>query len=259
VGTHRVTYEPNFSGAYDSGGLQLRIDGKLTTLGAQGVNLGDGGRVTKSSTGNGIEIYFPDGKIMSATQAEYASMWYLNVDIANLGLVSDSGGNSVGGLAGAIPAGSWLPPLPNGALVGPMPANLHDRYNIVYNTFGNAWRVTNSNSLFDYAPGTSTATFTNTAWPKENPPCTVPSTRFMKLRLPVAKPVNAAVAEEACKSITNANLHSNCVFDVQVTGHSGFAEHYAVTERVHNILNIKPIAIKPIAVKPVIEPKPNIQ
>ena len=39
-----------------------------------------------------------------------------------------------------------------------MPANLHDRYVTLYDKFGAAWRVTNSNSLFDYAPGTSTAT-----------------------------------------------------------------------------------------------------
>jgi len=46
---------------------------------------------------------------------------------------------------------------------------------------------------------------------------------------------------------------------VQVTGSSGFANHYAVTERAQTILNIKPIAINPITIKPVIEPKPNIQ
>ncbi|MGO9316825.1 MAG: hypothetical protein ACLPXT_03840 [Terracidiphilus sp.] len=247
VGTHRVTYEPNFSGAYDSSGLQLRIDGKVTTLGPQGVNLGDGGRVTKSSAGNGIEIYFPDGKTLSATQAEYASMWYLNVDIFNVGLVSGSGGTDyLGGLAGTIPAGSWIPAMPNGASVGAMPPNLHDRYVTLYDKFGAAWRVTNGNSLFDYAPGTSTATFTNTDWPKESPPCTVTSTKATKIQLKVAEPVSAAVAEEACKSIADANLRSNCVADVQVTGQSGFAEHYAVTERVHTNLNIvKPVLLKP--------------
>ncbi len=254
VGTHRVTYEPNFSGAYDTNGLQLRVDGKVTTLGAAGVNLGDSGLVTNSTSGSGIEIYFPDGKIMSATQANYANMWYLNVDISNLGVVSDVGGDTIGGLAGPIPAGSWIPALPSGASVGSMPANLSTRYNTLYNTFGKAWRVTSSNSLFDYAPGTSTATFTNAAWPKESLPCTVTSSKALKIVLPVAKPVSAAVAEEACKSITDANLHSNCVADVQVTGQSGFATHYAVTERVHSILNIKPILISPV-----IEPKPNMQ
>jgi hypothetical protein len=243
VGTHRVTYEPNFSGKYDTSGLQLRIDGKVTTLGAAGVNLSGGGSVTNASVGNGIEIHFPDGKTLSATQAEFSSMWYLNVDIANLGLVSDAGGASEGGLAGAIAEGSWLPALPNGSQIGPMPANLHDRYAAVYDKFGAAWRVTKSASLFDYAPGTSTATFTNTAWPKETPPCTVPNRT-------AAQPVSAAVAEQACMKVTDAALHSNCVFDVQVTGQSGFAEHYAVTQNVHEILNIKPILRIPLLMEP---------
>jgi len=248
VGTHRVTYEPNLSGAYDSGGMQLRIDGKLTTLGPQGVNLGDGGRVIKSSAGNGIEVYFPDGKTLSATQANYVSMWYLNVDIFNVGLVGTNGGASIGGLAGTIPAGSWIPELPNGESVGAMPANPHDRYVTLYDKFGAAWRVTSSNSLFDYAPGTSTATFTNTDWPKEAPPCTVPTPKGVKMQLPAAQPVSAAVAEAACKSILDANLRSNCVADVQVTGHNELADHYAVTERVHTNLNtVKPVMLKPAA------------
>jgi lysyl endopeptidase len=33
VGAHRVTYQPNFSGVPDPSGLQLRVDGVLTTLG----------------------------------------------------------------------------------------------------------------------------------------------------------------------------------------------------------------------------------
>jgi lysyl endopeptidase len=40
VGEHRVTYEPDFSGTPDPTGLQLRIDGVLTTLGLFGRELG---------------------------------------------------------------------------------------------------------------------------------------------------------------------------------------------------------------------------
>ena len=40
VGTHRVTYQPNLSGIPDPSGLQLRVDGALTTLGARGLDLG---------------------------------------------------------------------------------------------------------------------------------------------------------------------------------------------------------------------------
>jgi hypothetical protein len=232
VGTHRVTYEPCFGGGACSNGLQLRIDGQVKT---QGANFGNGGSVETSS--DGIVIDFPDGKILNVS----GSLPLLTLEFSGLGVVSKSAGAPESGLAGVVPNGSWLPRLPNGASVGPMPTALHDRYDTLNKTFGNAWRVTNSNSLFDYAPGTSTATFTNTAWPVENATsCSIPGQK--------ATPhISAEAAEEACKSITNATLHSSCVFDVQVTGITHLANTYAVTERVHNTLLAKPITIRPVA------------
>jgi hypothetical protein len=122
-----------------------------------------------------------------------------------------------------------------------MPASLHDRYVTLNQTFGNAWRVTKGNSLFDYAPGDSTATFTTATWPVENAKsCTVPSQK-------PAVPVTTEAAEEACKSISDTTLHSSCVFDVKATGITHLADTYAVTERVHLKLAPKPILIlKPI-------------
>jgi hypothetical protein len=229
VGTHRVTYEPSF-GVPNPSGLQLRIDGKIATTGA---NFGGGGSVEKTS--DGIVINFPDGKILSVS----GSLPLLNVDFSGLGVVSKSAIASVSGLAGDVPAGNWLPRLPNGTATGAMPASLHDRYVTLNQKFGNAWRVTSSNSLFDYAPGTSTATFTNAAWPVENAKtCSIP-----KVNTPAH--ISAAAAEAACKSITNPTLHSSCVFDVQMTGVTGFADTYVVNERVHTNLLAKPIIIKP--------------
>jgi hypothetical protein len=244
VGSHRVTYEPAFTGPYASGPFQLRIDGKLTTLDAQGVNLGDGGQVKNSSEGGGIEVDFPDGKIMTAIPGvSYASMHLLNVTFENLGLVSEPVKATESGLASAFATGSWLPALPNGASVGPMPSALHDRFVTLYDTFANAWRVNGSNSLFDYAPNTSTSTFTNTAWPVENAQtCTIPNQ-------PAAQPVSAAAAKDACKSISDKALYASCVFDVQATGNTGFGDTYVLTERVHNALKIKPIDAGKLVVK----------
>ena len=72
------------------------------------------------------------------------------------------------GIMGRIPPQTWLPLLPSGATVGPKPAALHDRYVALYETFADAWRVTDQTSLFVYAPGTSTKTFTDRDWPSEN-------------------------------------------------------------------------------------------
>jgi hypothetical protein len=49
------------------------------------------------------------------------------------------------------------------------------------------------------------------------------------------------VAEDACKSVTAKTLHASCVFDVQVTGNTGFADTYLLTERVHTAFKIEPI------------------
>jgi|HubBroStandDraft_2_1064218.scaffolds.fasta_scaffold04921_2 hypothetical protein len=230
VGKHRVTYEPSF-GVPNPSGLQLRIDGKVTT---HGENFGDGGSVETSS--DGIEVHFPDGKILSVS----GSLPLLSIEFSGLGVVSHRAGAPERGLAGDVPEGSWLPRLPNGTPIGPMPASLHDRYVTLNQKFGNAWRVTKSNSLFDYASGTSTATFTNAAWPVENAKtCTVPNVK-------TAPHISAEAAEEACRSITNKTLHSSCVFDVQLTGLTHLARTYEVTERIHAKLVVKPITIRPI-------------
>jgi Bacterial Ig-like domain (group 3) len=219
VGEHRVTYEPNLSGVPDPRGLQLRIDGVPIALGPYGRDLGNGGRVFKSAIGADLEIDFPDGKTLFVTPTwwDSQSKWYLNVVVTHLGLVS-----SPGGIAGPIANDSWLPALPSGASLGPMPGPLDDRYATLYSKFADAWRITNTNSLFDYAPGTSTETFTMRDWPPQKAPCVVPNTR------PV-QPASEAVAEQACRRVWD--MHADCVFDVRATGNPGFAQTYLDTQR----------------------------
>jgi lysyl endopeptidase len=225
VGKHRVTYEPNLSGVPDPSGLQLRVDGYLTALGPTEHDLGDGGRLSQTAAPGGLQIDFPDRSTLVVTPGWWAdqSKWYLNVDLtrtpATDGVGTDAGSLSTGGIAGAITQGNWLPALPDGTAMGPMPTSLHDRYVDLYQKFANAWRVTNKSSLFDYLPGTSTETFTMLDWPLERPPCLIPETK-------PAKPVTELVAQRACRAITNKNTHSNCVFDVMVTGNLGLADTY---------------------------------
>ena len=159
VGAHRVTYEP-----IETGGpaILLRVDGAVASLGAP-VDLGGGGSV--AAVGSGIQINFPDGTILTAVPTWWAgqSTWYLHVTVTQT--------QASAGLIGNIPAGQWLPALPDGSQLGPMPAAMHDRYVALYQTFANGWRVSNASSLFDYAPGQSTATFTDTSWPPEQGAC----------------------------------------------------------------------------------------
>jgi hypothetical protein len=112
-----------------------------------------------------------------------------------------------------------------------MPSPLHERFVGLYEKFTDAWRVTKENSLFDYAPGTSTDTFTMHNWPPEHPPCSIPGTIS-------AEPVSEHVAKQACQSVTGQN--ANCVFDVMVTGNPAFATTYAFSQGLQANPETKP-------------------
>lgn len=227
VGNHRVTYEPNLSGVPDPSGLQLRIDGALTTPGTSGINLGGGGHVAELAKGI-LEVDFPDGKTLFVTPQFWTTYgkWYLNVDVSNAGLItSDGGGARLRGIAGPIPTGSWLPALPNGASMGAMPSGLPQRYSDLYHKFAEAWRVTKKDSLFDYAPGTSIETFTDKNWPLEKAPCVVPDAK------PV-QPISLEKAQAACRRVADPDRRANCTYDVQITGDIGFATTYLYTQRI---------------------------
>jgi len=238
AGTHRVTYEPNVSGVPDPTGLQLRVDGVLTALGPAGIDLAPGGpinqsqtrgaivepplsaRIVKSPVGDGIEIHYSNGAMLVVTPAWWPDQqkWYLNVNVY--------GTMATEGIFGKLAKDSWLPALPDGTSLGPKPGSLHERYVDLYEKFAGAWRVTDQTSLFDYAPGTSTATFTLGEWPRESPrSCTLEGQ-------PAASPVDAGVAEKQCSKITDANMKADCVFDVSVTGHTGFAQTYLLTQQL---------------------------
>ncbi len=220
VGSRRVSYQPDFTRTGERR-LELRIDGKPRQLGAKGINLGGGGRVVKSTVGSGIEIYFPDKTRLIAAPGWWASQntWYMNVDVINT--------TGREGIIGAISPGSWLPALPDGTPMGPMPGSLHQRYVDLNQKFADAWRLTNTASLFDYAPGTSTATFTDRNWPPEKPPCTVPGST-----IPPARPLDPQKAQELCRAIRDENMKAQCVFDVTVTGEAGFAKTYLLTQQL---------------------------
>jgi hypothetical protein len=215
VGKHRVSYEPNISGVPDPSGLQLRVDGVLTTLGPQGIDL-DGspisGRIVQPWGGDGIEIDYSDGTQLVVTPAWWPDQqkWYLNVNV--YGATADKA------IFGKLARDSWLPALPNGTSLGPKPDSLHQRYLDLYGKFADAWRVTDATSLFDYAPGTSTGTFTLAGWPRENPQsCAIEGEPS------AGPPVDVGVAEKACSAVVDNNMRADCVFDVSVTGFTGFA------------------------------------
>lgn len=235
VGRHRITYQPNLSGEPDPEGLQLRIDGKLTKMGDREILLPSGGRIVRTTVPGGIQIEAPGGAAVTITPGwwNHYQLWYMNIDASNV--------RATEGLMGAIAPGNWLPALPDGTRLGPRPTGLQQRYVDLYDKFGNAWRVSNATTLFDYAPGTSTATFIIPSWPKGESPqsCALPRQPGGRPTPPQTR-LALADAQKHCKDIVADDARANCVQDVMVTGEPGFAKTYLLGERIER--NARPTA-----------------
>jgi len=239
VGPHRITYQPNTNATSPNGTspnttnlapahrvLELRIDGKLTTLGIGEIRLPAGGRVFRTAADGNLQIETPDGTVVVITSNfwDYRQLWYLNVDVKH--------SRATEGVMGAIAPQNWLPALPDGTLMGPRPADLHQRYLDLYVKFEKAWRVTAATSLFDYAPGTSTATFTIEQWPEESPrTCAALPTREFPTGPPPLPRLAVETAQKICSNIIDKNRMNNCTQDVMITAEPGFANAYVQTER----------------------------
>ena len=80
--------------------------------------------------------------------------------------------------------------------------------------FANSWRIGQTESLFDYDPGTDTTTFTDLTFPHQ-----VASTSTLD-------PATYAAAQATCLSagVKNLAIEDDCILDVAVTGSSVFAQ-----------------------------------
>jgi FtsP/CotA-like multicopper oxidase with cupredoxin domain len=239
IGAHHISFQPMRLGGRE---LQLFLDGKLAKLTAVGYDL-EGGRVTAFAAGStmALRVDYDNQTVLIATPWFWSSnnIWLLNVTVAHT--------DADMGLMGRIPPQTWLPLLSNGASVGPKPLDPHDRYIALYRTFADAWRVTDKTSLFFYAPGTSTQTFTDRDWPAEEPPCEKVKPEF---QIPGANPPRDGIKEEdaewICNPVTIDDLHRGCVFDVATTGDKAFVQLYLLQQEVR----LKSTAVQIVSDKP---------
>lgn len=221
VGAHQISYQP--IGVEGNRRLQFFLDGKPAQLSTAGIDLEDH-RVSAFDAGGetGLRVDYAHGAVLTVTPRLW-HIWILDIHVSHT--------QADEGIMGSIPELTWLPTLPSGATVGPRPKKQHDRYIALYKTFADAWRVTDKTSLFVYAQGTSTETFTDRDWPAETPPSILkPQFQIPGAPTPVSIPV--AEAEEICKGITIGYLNANCVFDVATTGDKGFAKAYLVQQNL---------------------------
>jgi len=226
VGPHRITYQPNINGQPDPSGLQLRVDGKLIEkMGRRGILLSGGGRILPTTAPGGIQIEYPGGTDVVITPGWWAhyEVWYLNIDVRHA--------RANQGVLGAIAPKNWLPALPDDTFFGARPASLSSRYSQLYVKFADAWRVSNTTSLFDYAPGTSTSTFTLSEWPGFEPKsCKLP--KGWEPKVEPLKPIAADVAKKLCSVLANPARRLFCEQDLMVTGEPTFVNTYLATEKI---------------------------
>ncbi len=225
IGDRRISYQPADNGG---GRLQFFLDGKPTELTERGIDL-EAGRVVAYPVGGttALRVDYANYTVLTVTPYFWSSynIWILNMSVTRT--------DADQGIMGRVPSQTWLPMLPNGATVGPKPAGLSERYIALYRTFANAWRVTDATSLFVYAPGTSTKTFTDVDWPTEKPPCKKIKPQF---QVPGANPplvnIKLETAERICKPVKPDDLHRGCVFDVATTGDKDLVRSYLLAQEV---------------------------
>jgi hypothetical protein len=217
VGSSRVTLQPKFGSEPDRRSMQLRVNGKPVDLTREGIELSSGGKFEgriKPAAEGAIEIVAADGAqiVLTPRHWDAHNVWYLNVNVFQ--------SSAKAGTMGLIHEGDWLPKLPDGKSLGERPESVKQRYQQLYETFADAWRVTDSTSLFDYEAGTNTATFTLDEWPRNNP-----ESCGIEGQTP-AQPTTQQAAEQACAAVTDPAQKADCVFDVAITGNLDFAKSY---------------------------------
>jgi FtsP/CotA-like multicopper oxidase with cupredoxin domain len=223
VGSHRISYQP----WREPRRLQFFLDGKPAEIPREGIDL-EGHRVTTFAAGGetGIRVDYAHGPVLKVTPLYWTSygIWYLDVDVSNT--------QADQGIMARIPKGTWLPMLPSGATVGPMPASLPERYVTLYKTFADVWRVTDQTSLFMYLPWKSTESFTDRDWPPQKPPCTKVKPGFPTPDHPIRENIPIESAKQICKGVKIKGLFENCVFDVASTGDENLAKGYLIAQEL---------------------------
>ncbi len=185
--------------------LSATIDGNPADLSSP-VEIG-GGQVSRSI--DGIEVRFADGTRLLAHGSHEFGISLAVVPTAELRA------SGVGLLGPSSNDLFTLPALPDGSVL-PRPQSYDEYQAQVYGAFEDAWRITAATSLFDYAPGTSTETYTLPDFPVFEDIMTIedfPSNEFTE-------------AAAACAGLGNETLTLQCIYDILVTGNEGFAEVY---------------------------------
>jgi uncharacterized Zn-binding protein involved in type VI secretion len=226
VGNQRVAfYAKDFPDSDTS--TPVRIDGKPVNI--NGEFPLDGGSITGT---NGVyTVNWDSGEQVTINSFSTGGMQLLNVAPSvpeeagrYTGILGDLDGNPNNDLrtrsGKVIPtkSGSTYGTLKNviSSVVSiPLPISQLETafFDQLYKDFGDSWRISQNESLFDYAPGKSTETFTKRGFPNT----------YLRLASFIAPQLKHA--EAICqKANVGADMMDGCIFDVANTGEAGFAQ-----------------------------------
>ena len=186
---------------------QLYVNGKAINLerGA-GMSLGEAGGIT--FTGTSWVIAWPDGTVAWIKLGGYFDLFVSPGSSA--GKLVGLFGNADGKLEGDLVARDGFV----------LPAEIS--FQELYGRFAESWRISQDESLFHYAEGESTATYTDRSAPRED------------VTLDSLDPAARAEAERRCRAagITAPVPLAECTLDLAVTGDDSFLFSAALAQSV---------------------------
>ena len=203
---HRVTV------ALENGVVVARVDGIVDNLG--GVTNVGSGTLERLGTdaGVGFLLEWPDGTTVRVGQLGLVGLNVAIMPAASragklVGLLGNDNGQADDDFATA-----------DGVSLGTGPSA-----QTVHGQFADSWRITQSQSLFDYKPGQTTATFTNRSFPSS----------FVD----AAHVPGAAAATQECQAdgITDQYLLADCVVDASAVHDPAVVSHYAQAQVVTTV------------------------
>jgi hypothetical protein len=205
LGGHRVTF------TLDNGTTDARVDGTIDNEGLAAVGPGEVERLG-TEVGAGYTVTWADGTVL---QVDPMGLSGLDVTVRP---AADRAGKLVG-LLGGDSGQSGAPLLAaDGSSLGdaPTPGTIDGQY-------ADSWRITQAQSLFDYGPGQSTATFTDTTFPPTH--------------IDAATAPGADQARQECEAdgITDQYLLADCVVDASQVHDQSVLTHYAQAQVVQTV------------------------
>ena len=189
LGADRVTFDltrPDFV-EVDGAAAMLSLTNPVLTLA--------GGSITEVAS-SVYRVAWNTGEVATITDA---GPWENVVD----GVPAGDLGGGIAGLQGEGEGQQNDFQLPDGTVL-PQPLTT----DTLYNVFGNAWRVSQADSLFDYGPGQTTATFTDTSFPSD----------IVSLASLPSNVVAQAAQMAAAAGITDPTLAADAELDYLATG-----------------------------------------